>query len=418
MLIPSQKQPETITIYDRCKPQGLPEDILHTIFSCLEETKDHSSFALTCKDWYNVTINGSLLKSVVQFLLKDNNLIETGKNRWAPLQEVEKGKIITCQRRLKKTALPFLENHYKIESKTFHSLFQATLFPLPYNLRKQNPKHANLIWLKEKIKEMEELYQILPEKQCENNNPFIADYKLFRVLILQSEHKQENLYLKIRKYSKLKEDLSYTSNLLVNLFNQKANLMDNSYKKYAFDPRFKIASFLSNPIGFPSHLDLKKDSLYCDKELILFALTINSNILCKAHFCLSIDQDIALASLRVFPLSAQHIYAKIGSHIWIQAMEENWAVFDAYLRYHGKNGIDNEEILLYAVRKQWHQIKHATPKLKCSEPFMLKAVSINGLCLEWADKSIKNNKAVVRAAVLNDPKARQFASDNLKRALE
>lgn len=78
-------------------------------------------------------------------------------------------------------------------------------------------------------------------------------------------------------------------------------------------------------------------------------------------------------------------------------------------------------MICYVTDKEYRRIKMSEPveimNIKenyNNRDYVLKAVSEQGILLDFADESFKDDKEIVLAAISNNPEALEFASDRLK----
>lgn len=75
---------------------------------------------------------------------------------------------------------------------------------------------------------------------------------------------------------------------------------------------------------------------------------------------------------------------------------------------------DDKEVMRAAVLNQWHALQFASDRLRDDSEVVLAAVSKNGHALQYASPRLKDNKEVVLAAVLQSDYAYWFASERMR----
>ena len=75
---------------------------------------------------------------------------------------------------------------------------------------------------------------------------------------------------------------------------------------------------------------------------------------------------------------------------------------------------DSEDIVFAAVVQDKHELYHASQRLKSCRTFVLKAVSVNGLCIQWAAPELKQDKEIALAAVWQNALAIQYLCKTLQ----
>ena len=79
---------------------------------------------------------------------------------------------------------------------------------------------------------------------------------------------------------------------------------------------------------------------------------------------------------------------------------------------------NNPEVVMAAVRQNYHALEYASEELKSNPEFMLEVVKQNGLALEYASEELKSDSKIVMAAVKQYHQALQYASDEIKSNFE
>ena len=69
---------------------------------------------------------------------------------------------------------------------------------------------------------------------------------------------------------------------------------------------------------------------------------------------------------------------------------------------------DDEDVVLAAVGRNKDELLHASTRLKSCKTFVLKAVSVNGLCIQWAAPELKQDSEVAQAAVQQNKEATKY----------
>ena len=83
-------------------------------------------------------------------------------------------------------------------------------------------------------------------------------------------------------------------------------------------------------------------------------------------------------------------------------------------RVFGDSLKNDKEVVLMAVKEDWHALMYASADLKNNKEVVLAAVGMRGIALAWASSDPKNDKEVVLMAVKGNGNALQYASSDLK----
>ena len=75
---------------------------------------------------------------------------------------------------------------------------------------------------------------------------------------------------------------------------------------------------------------------------------------------------------------------------------------------------NNPEVVMAAVKQNYHALKYASEDLKSNSEFMLEAVKLNYNVLEYASEEMRSNPAVILEAIKQNGFALEYASEDLK----
>ena len=75
---------------------------------------------------------------------------------------------------------------------------------------------------------------------------------------------------------------------------------------------------------------------------------------------------------------------------------------------------NNPEVVLAAVKKDYHALQYAGEELKSNPEIIMEAVKQNGLALQYASEELKSNLEIVMEAIKQNYKALEYTSDEVK----
>ena len=75
---------------------------------------------------------------------------------------------------------------------------------------------------------------------------------------------------------------------------------------------------------------------------------------------------------------------------------------------------NNPEVVMAAVRQNYHALEYASEELKSNPEFMLEVVKQNGLALEYASEEMRSNPTIILEAIKQNGFALVYASEDLK----
>ena len=124
--------------------------------------------------------------------------------------------------------------------------------------------------------------------------------------------------------------------------------------------------------------------------------------------------DPRLNELRKVSLKTASEELKNNPEVVMAAVKQNYHA----LKYASEDLKSNSEFMLEAVKLNYNVLEYAGEEMKSNSEFVLEAVKQNGFALEYASEELKSDPEIVMAAVKQYHQALQYASDELKSNLE
>ena len=110
---------------------------------------------------------------------------------------------------------------------------------------------------------------------------------------------------------------------------------------------------------------------------------------------------------RSFAHASEEMRANVNVRTLTEAIET--ALKDA-----PKEVKNNEAIVMAAVKQDWKAIQYAGEEMKNNEAVVMAALKQSWQALQYASEAMKNNEAIVMAAMKQDSGALEHASEELK----
>ena len=124
--------------------------------------------------------------------------------------------------------------------------------------------------------------------------------------------------------------------------------------------------------------------------------------------------DPRLNELRKVSLKTASEELKNNPEVVMAAVKQNYHA----LKYASEDLKSNSEFMLEAVKLNYNVLEYASEEMRSNPAVILEAIKQNGFALEYASEELKSDPEIVMAAVKQYHQALQYASDELKSNLE
>lgn len=241
-----------------------------------------------------------------------------------------------------------------------------------------------LFWKQAILGRPKDVIELLPE-------PLKGDVVFWQTLLHESPDLLEYCPLFLRQNHTLVSYALESDPTVIRFADKKAIIeilhMDSSYNQYLPDTCKDDNDIIMASVRRKGlNLQFASDRLKQNPEIVRQAILSNGLSLQYAHKNLRISEEFVMLAARQNPQALAFMHSELKH---------------------------KQEFILRLLKSTTLALKYAT-SLQDNEEFVSKAVSINGLCLEFVSERLKNHDDIVKAAILQNARALRFASNRLK----